>query len=163
MIGGYIYRTVRPDVDNRLRAQLSGSCCIGSVWEDGYVFHDNPFQEDSTLFYQSSDLIVLTQDLLVTANASLEYRSLNLQGEFPQRFIQDHANALNSIVSDFRMVIAVRTTNRSNLLLVSNRSGSGRVYYHLMADGILFCTDLRFLLTIVGFDVNEVAVYCRIP
>jgi len=37
----------------------------------------------------------------------------------------------------------LEATCRRSLYLASNRAGSGRIYYHRLKKGILFCSDLR--------------------
>jgi len=70
--------------------------------DNGYLFYDEPYERDQTSHYISSDLIILSQDLLVSMDAGGEYRALDLDKRFPTQFREKGTEALDSISSDFR-------------------------------------------------------------
>jgi len=159
MIGGYIYNLLDKGIDTRLNSELDASFNKIKVGHDGYLFYDRLFGENHTFSHISDEKILLTQDLLVTMDSAGEYMPLDIQNEFPEIFSKEGTNSFKRISSDFRMVIFKNTENQKSLYLVSNRAGSGRIYYHKMESGILFSSDLRFLLKIIYFDVNRKGIY----
>ena len=159
MIGGYLYNKLDEGIEGCLQNNLNSSVNKIRGWNNGYLFYDNPFQDNRTSCLTSNDLIVLSQDLLVTENSDDEFRELNLQKDFPELFRNKGTDAFNSIASDFRMVIVDNTDGRKAVFLASNRAGSGRMFYHTLTSGILFCSDLRFLLKIVPLDVSNIGIY----
>ncbi|MBU4184677.1 MAG: asparagine synthase [Proteobacteria bacterium] len=158
MIGGYIYNLLDKSIDNRLKSELNSSFNKIRVENNGYLFYDR-LLENHTFSHISNKLTILTQDLLVTMDSAGEYVSLDIQNEFPEIFTKEGTNSFKRISSDYRMAIFKNTENQKSLHLVSNRAGSGRIYYHKMESGILFSSDLRFLLKIINFDVNRKGIY----
>ena len=159
MIGGYLYNKLDEKIEMSLHGKFGNSFSKIKVWDNGYLFYNEPFRENQTPFLSSDDLIVLSQDFLVAEDSDGEYRELNLQKDFPEMFRKQGSDAFKAIASDFRMIIVAQDGAQKTLFLVSNRAGSGRMYYHLIDTGILFCSDLRFLLTIVSFEVNNIGIY----
>jgi len=159
MIGGYIYNKLDSDIEFRLQNNMNQNFNKIIAWENGYLFYNKPFGDDQTSFLVSNEIIVLSQDLLVTADSDGEYRNFNLQKEFPEIFSRIGDEAFNVIKSDFRMVIVQRTKKDKSVTLVSNRAGSGRIFFYKMESGVLFSSDLRFLLGIVKLDVNHLGIY----
>lgn len=159
MIGGYLYNELDGEIEGSLHDKFGNSFTKIKVWDNGYLFYDNSFQDNQTSCLTSNDLIILSQDLLVTDDPHDEYRELNIEKDFPEMFRNSGTDAFNSIASDFRMVIVDKTDGQKAVFLVSNRAGSGRMYYHLIDSGIFFCSDLRFLLKIVPFDVSNIGIY----
>jgi hypothetical protein len=90
----------------------------------------------------SDAIIALSQDLLVTTDSNGQYRNFDLQKEFPERFSSIGDEAFNVIKSDFRMVIVQNTKKNKLVTLVSNRAGSGRIFYHHTDFGVIFASDL---------------------
>jgi len=88
-----------------------------------------------------------------------EHRRFDLQNEFPSAFSRGASQAFDAIASDYRMACVSRQGEEVDLYLVSNRAGSGRIYYHTMIGGVVFSSDLRFLLSVVGCDVNQIGIY----
>ena len=78
---------------------------------------------------------------MVIKDTDDEYREIDLLKDFPGMFRNKGPDAFKSIASDFRMVIVDKTVGQKAVFLVSNRAGSGRMYYHLIDSGILFCSD----------------------
>jgi asparagine synthase (glutamine-hydrolysing) len=107
----------------------------------------------------SNDLIALSQDVLVSSDPNGEHRRFDLQGEFPAAFSSGANRAFDAIASDYRMACVNRQGEEVTLYLVSNRAGSGRIYYHTMSGGVVFSSDLRFLLSVVGCEVNQLGIY----
>jgi len=159
MIGGYIYNLLDKGIDSGLKSELNSSFNKIRVGDNGYFFHDRLFVENHTFSHISNKLTILTQDLLVTMDSAGEYTSLDIQNEFPELFTKEGTNSFKRISSDYRMSIFKNTENQKSLYLVSNRAGSGRIYYHKMESGILFSSDLRFLLKLIDFDVNRKGIY----
>lgn len=159
MIGGYIYKRPNLEIDNRLRQKLDPSFDRVDVWDHGYLFHDSCFGSDPSPCSISDDLIVLSQDMLVTPNSDGEYEPVDLQTEFPKTFMRNRDQALDAIVSDFRMAVVQKKESDPALFLASHRAGSGRIYYSQVESGVLFASDLRFLLGVVEFNVNPMALY----
>jgi asparagine synthase (glutamine-hydrolysing) len=159
MIGGYIYRKVQSEIHKRLQDRLPPSSQQIPVWENGCIFFTNPFSSERTPYAASADLFCLSEDLLVAREGSGGYVQLDIKNDFCDRFLQHGTNAFNSVQNDFRMAVASRTGADRCLYLTSNRAGAGRIFYHRLESGIVFSSDLRFLLSIVPFDVNRQAIY----
>jgi asparagine synthase (glutamine-hydrolysing) len=159
MIGGYIYRGRNLDVESRLEERLDDRHTRTNVWGNGFLFFDDPFLDGRTSWLVSNDLIALSQDVLVATAPDGEHRRFALQNEFPSVFSHGVEQAFDAIASDYRMACVSRQGEEVSLYLVSNRAGSGRVYYHTMNGGVVFSTDLRFLLSVVGCDVNQLGIY----
>jgi len=159
VIGGYIYRRGNPDIAALLENELVGSIKKIVVWDDGYFFYGNSFKNKQATHLVLEDIVVLSNDLLVTLDSDGEYRLLNLEEKFPEMLRKDAANALNAIPSDFRMAVTYKIREDKFLFLVSNRAGAGRMYFHTLETGILFCSDLRFLFKIIQPDVRPIGVY----
>ena len=159
MIGGYIYNIIDQDINSCLERELTPTFNKIKVGINGCLFYDNLYIKNHTFSHISSELIILTQDLLVCMDSDSEYVSLDIHNEFPKIFSKEGANSFKSISSDYRMVIFKNKENQKSLYLVSNRAGSGRIFYHKMDSGILFSSDLRFLLKIIDFDVNKKGIY----
>ena len=140
MIGGYVYRERDVEMQSRLERRLDDSQPRIPVWDKGYLFHDRPFSDDRTSRLISDDTIVLSQDILVTAQADGEYRRLDLRADFAERLSRDATAAFDAIASDYRMAVVRRRGPEKTLFLVSNRAGSGRIYYHTTKSGLVFCS-----------------------
>ncbi|NLD35607.1 MAG: hypothetical protein GX654_01935 [Desulfatiglans sp.] len=160
MIGGYIHNSFDSEYGNAInKFLLLKSFNKIPVWGNGFFFFDEPFKNFPTESLYTDELAIITQDLLVKKNVNGEYDYFDLEREFKKAFINKGPGALNDVESDFRMAIAERTDNIKSLFLVSHRAGAGRIYYHRMKYGILFCSDLRVLLKLIGFDVNTMGIY----
>ena len=61
MIGGYIFDIVDRGVELKLQRCLNSNFNQIKVWNNGYVFYDEPFGEDETSFVVSNDIIALSQ------------------------------------------------------------------------------------------------------
>ncbi len=157
MIGGYIYSRKDVAIDARLRN--SGLKRLELV-ENGYLFYTDPFHSNAKVYAASGGLIALSEDLLVLKDGSGAYRAAYLGNDFLSRFRHNEAaNSFDSIHSDFRMAVLSSPAAGRKLYLASNRAGSGRIYYHKLKDGIVFCSDLRFLLKIAPLEVSGKALY----
>ena len=86
MIGGYIYNILDSDLEIRLQKSMDQNFTKIRAWDNGYLFYDNPFDGDQTFYLASSEIIALSQDLLVTTDPDGEYRNFNLHKEFPELF-----------------------------------------------------------------------------
>jgi asparagine synthase (glutamine-hydrolysing) len=159
MIGGYIFHAENADIMDRLDKTLGQSAHRTPCGNTGFLFFDHPFSDTQTAVYSSDSLILLTQDLLVTCDADGNYHALDLCEDFSGSFRRKKMEALRDIVSDYRLVSVERRDGDTDVCLVSNRAGNGRMYYYTMESGILFSSDLRLLLKIVPFDMNDVGVY----
>jgi asparagine synthase (glutamine-hydrolysing) len=158
MIGGYFYIQKDNEMDQRLRALTSGYDRL-EAFDNGYFFQTNPFRSETKGHASSENAVAISEDLLVVHNASSSYRFADLDAGFLPEFERQGAAAFDSIQSDFRMAVAHRQANGRYLYLASNRAGSGRIYYHRLEKGIVFCSDLRFLLKIAPFEISRKAVY----
>jgi asparagine synthase (glutamine-hydrolysing) len=159
MIGGYIYREFDPDLDARLRSRLDASWTVIDVWNDGYLFHDEPFGGDSTARLISDGLVALTQDLLVVPGSDGEYRPFDLRSDLAGRLAGEEGAAFDAIASDYRLAAIRRRGGEKSLFLVSNRAGSGRIYYRMLRSGVVFSSDLRVLLRVARLDLNRLGLY----
>lgn len=159
MIGGYIHREPDPELESRLAGRLGTAFKRIDLGEQGFLFHDEPYGDAPTSSLVSADLVAVSQDLLVASDGNGEYRALDLASDFAPLFSRDPAAAFDSLVSDARMAVADRRSGRATLYLASHRAGSGRIYYHVTDAGIVFSSDLRFLLGLVRCEVNRLAVY----
>lgn len=159
MIGGYIYRRLDPDLDARLRERIRHLDNRIDAWDSGYLFHEQRFRDQPAARHIADDLIAVSEDLLVAANPEGEYSQFNLSSEFAARLAENEAAAFDAIASDYRMAVVQRRDGETRLLLASNRAGSGRVYYHVADDGVVFSSDLRFLLQIVPCEVSALGIH----
>jgi asparagine synthase (glutamine-hydrolysing) len=159
MIGGYVFRNVENSIMDRLNSALGKTYNRSQCCENGIIFHDNPFSDVDTAFYTSENLTILSQDMLVGDNSNGDYSVVDLRKDFTMMFRRKKAEAFQDIVSEYRMIIIEKTDEDTELYLVSNRAGNGRIYYYTTESGIFFSSDLRFLLRIVPFDVNDLGIY----
>lgn len=159
MIGGYIYNRVDETIQLLLRSRLGQRLSRIPVWDKGYFFHDEPFGSDQTNSSVSDELIALSHDILVKTDSGGKYRMLNLEQDFSKEFSKRQGDSLDDIASDFRMALAYKRRAELSLFLISNRAGSGRIYYSELGGGIVFSSDLRLLIRTVGFQRNDVAAY----
>jgi asparagine synthase (glutamine-hydrolysing) len=125
----------------------------------GLLFHDDPFSDLRTALVRSDRLTALSQDLLVIGDSNGQYSLLDVHHNLPRLLSQNIPATFQEIVSDFRMIVIEKSGNETALYLVSNRGGNGRMYYHLLESGILFSSDIRFLLKIIPLEVNDLGVY----
>jgi asparagine synthase (glutamine-hydrolysing) len=159
VIGGYIFDHENTGVAHRLNEALGTSYHRIPCASTGFLFHDNPFSDFKTAWCSSNNLTILSQDLLVTCDSDENYSLLDLRADLSEMFLRKKEEAFKEIVSDYRLIVVERVQNDTNLYLVSNRAGNGRIYYHLTESGILFCSDIRFLLRVVPFEENDIGVY----
>lgn len=168
MIGGYLFRQPQPELAERLHQTLGDNFQRIPCGNSGFLFHDAPYADFPTTSFTSDCLTLLTQDLLVISNTDGEYRLLDGEQELPDLFLRKHTDVFQEIVSDYRLIVLDQQKEETNVYLVSHRAGNGRMYYSRTAIGILFCSDLRFLLKILPLDVSDAALYavlkyCAIP
>ena len=159
MIGGYLFRDEEENVNYKLMNALPKSFNKKSLGDYGLLFYDNPYSDFKTGLYSSDTLTILSQDLLVTSNSNGEYTSLDTSKNLADLFLQKKTELFKDIVSDYRLVVIEHNKTDTNLYLVSHRAGNGRMYYITLENGILFSSDIRFLLKIVPFSVNDLGVY----
>ena len=159
MIGGYIFQAENAGIMDRLNTALGTSAYRTPCGNTGFLFFDHPFSDSPSAVYSSDSLTILSQDLLVTRDVDGNYAVLDLCKDFSELFRRKKIEALKDIVSDYRLVLVERRKAETDVYLVSNRAGNGRMYYSSIESGILFSSDLRFLLNIVPLEVNDVAVY----
>ncbi len=162
MIGGYIYAAGNNGIEERLKNLLAPDCGRIDFCDNGFLFYTNPFRSDQKPYASSDDLIALSEDLIVGQDGSGMYRRASLDPDFLNEFEFHGPEAFDSIQSDFRMAVALNRDSGKYLFLASHRAGSGRMYYHLPGGGILFCSDLRFLLKLVPFEVSLKALYAML-
>ncbi|MBN1568048.1 MAG: hypothetical protein JXA73_09390 [Acidobacteria bacterium] len=158
MIGGYLYRRIDKDIHARLQQKLA-SCSKVETWDIGFFFYNHPEQNGRTICAVSPDTVAVSEDLLINSDGSSGYREIDLKRDFLDDYGRNGTRAFDGIQCDFRMAVVSKKENRPALQLVSHRAGAGRMYYHKLEEGILFSSDLRFLLDILTLEVNEPAVY----
>jgi len=159
MIGGFIFRQENMDLAKKLTAVLDESFKTISCGERGFLFYDDPYQDFPTSFHVSDRITVLTQDLLVRRNAHGNYVQTDIDKDLAESLINRNTEVYNEIVSDFRLIVLEHTGTELKLYLLSNRAGNGRMYYSYIDSGILFASDIRFLLKILPLQVNDTALY----
>ncbi|MBN2319113.1 MAG: hypothetical protein JXR49_08545 [Acidobacteria bacterium] len=162
MIGGYAFLNKNKGVMDRLNNALGKAYNRIECSENAILFHDNPFMDTNTAVYSSENMTMISQDLLVADNGSGNYATVDLRDDFPDLFRLKHTDAFKDIVSEFRMIIIAQSNEGTDLYLTSNRAGNGRIYYHIVDSGILFSSDIRFLLKIIPFELNPLGVYAII-
>jgi asparagine synthase (glutamine-hydrolysing) len=158
MIGGYLYQAADRNIDACLEQKLQSFAKV-DIWDSGYFFYSNPFQSDAIPYAASPDIIALSEDLLVGTDGGAKYRHVDLERDFLPSFRRNGTDAFGDIQSDFRMAVFSKRDGCISLFLASNRAGAGRIYYHRLAGGIVFSSDLRFLLGVMPLDVNPVGIY----
>ena len=159
MIGGYVHSEKDRQTDELLRSRLDRNFRCLDFSGDGILFFTDPFQSEQKSTASAGGLTALSEDLLVARDSAGDYRFMDLETGFLAGFERQGPSAFNSIHSDFRMaVISLRGADR-RLFLASQRAGSGRIYYHKLRTGMVFCSDLRFLVKIVPFEISRKAVY----
>jgi asparagine synthase (glutamine-hydrolysing) len=159
MIGGYVFRTEDGGITDRLTTSLGRSFFRTPCGNAGFLFFDHPFSDAQTSLYSSDGMTIASQDLLVTRDADGNYAALDLCKDFPGLFRRKKTDALQDIVSDYRLILVEHHEADTSVYLVSNRAGNGRMYHHALESGIVFASDLRVLLEIAPLDVNDAAVY----
>jgi hypothetical protein len=159
MIGGYIFKNEKKRILYRLENALGEMHERIPCGDAGFVFHDNPFSDFNTAVHSSENLTMLSQDMLVTANSDGSYSLLDLRNDLPDLFKEKKAGAFNDIVSDFCLIIIDRSNAEIEIYLVSNRAGNGRMYFSKIESGIIFSSDIKFLLKVLPFDVNDLGIY----
>ena len=159
MIGGYIHSERDHDLDLRIQRSLDPKWTRIEIGNRGYFFYSDPFKDESSPYLSSPDLTALSEDLLVCRNGDSGYQPVDLARDFAPAFGAAPSEAFNSIHSDFRMAVAMNRSGEFRLYLASNRAGSGRIYYCRLKDAIVFCSDLRFLLKVVPFNISRKAIY----
>ncbi|NLT66231.1 MAG: hypothetical protein GXX84_06460 [Acidobacteria bacterium] len=158
MIGGYLYRTIDRDLAARLERKLV--CCEKlKLWDVGHFFFSSPHRSNGKSCVIAPDLAALSEDLPVSGDGGAEYRLLDLETDFLELFRKHEAPAFDHIQSDCRMAVLSKKEDSYTLFLASHRAGAGRIYYHRLDSGIVFCSDLRFLLSIIPLDVNPLGIY----
>ena len=158
MIGGYIYRNANKDILDRLN-KTRDIYKLVSYGHNGFLFFDNPFSDFETQLYSSDSLTILSQDLLVARTPDGDYSLMDTNKDLPGNFLRKKTDSFKDIVSDYRLILLERRGDDVDLYLVSNRAGNGRIYYRIVESGILFSSDLRFLLKFVPLEVNKAAVF----
>jgi asparagine synthase (glutamine-hydrolysing) len=159
LIGGYLYRSENKEISHRLKKALKDSFQKIPYRNSGILFFDQPYGDFKTSFYTSEQLTILTQDLLVTADSEDTYTLLEVHKTLPELFLRKKIEVLNDIVSDYRLILIEQGETDTILYLVSNRAGNGRMYYYRDNRGMLFCSDIRFLLKIIPWQVNDLALF----
>jgi hypothetical protein len=158
MIGGYLYRRIDEDIHARLQQKLA-SYSTAEVWDIGFFFVNRPDQDKQTVCAASPDTIAISEDLLISSDPESGYREIDLKSGFLDNYRSNGPKAFDSIQCDFRMAVASKKGNSHSLQLISHRAGAGRMYYHQLETGILFSSDLRFLLDILSLDVSPLGIY----
>jgi asparagine synthase (glutamine-hydrolysing) len=159
VIGGYIFRGSDEVLLDRLNTVLTPSYNRIPLANNGFLFHDEPFSDHPTAAVHSDRLTVLSQDLLVIGDAGGDYSLIDAPKDLPGMLWRDVKRTFGEIVSDYRMIVVERSEDDTHVYLVSHRAGNGRMYYHRTATGILFCSDIRFLLRIIPLELNDIGVY----
>lgn len=159
MIGGYIYREMENRFDKGLRNLLGANAHLLDFPENGFLFYTNPFSSGRNPSAASAALTAVSEDLLAVRDSAGFYRHADPGADFLDAFERQGPGVFNSIQSDFRMAVVSLDGAGPHLFLASHRAGSGRIYYHRLKNGIVFCSDLRFLMKIVPFEVSRKAIY----
>lgn len=159
MIGGYIFQQVHPEILQRVQAALTDTFQRIPCGEHGFLFYDTPYTDLPTGCATSERLTLLSQDLLVAGNAEQGYAALDLNRDLPDLFERKQTDVFQDIVSDYRLIVVDRRQTEMTLYLVSHRAGNGRMYHAAINSGLLFASDIRFLLRVLPLTVNEPAVY----
>ncbi len=159
MIGGYVYYRRDDALQSRLQERLDHTFTRIDVKDRGLLFYDEPYQDNSTSRLVSDELVLLSQDLLVAMGSDGEYRRFDLASEFPALFSRSESTAFNTIASDFCLAVVRRRCGETTLFLASNRAGSGRIYFHTAESGVVFSSDLRFLLGVVKGEPSKSGIY----
>lgn len=159
MIGGYLFQHADPSLLDSLNTALTGAYQRVPCGDAGFLFHDEAYADIPAVCFVSEDLILLSQDLLVGGKADGEYVALDLCRDLPELFARKQIAMFQDIVSDYRMIVIDRRSEDSTLYLVSHRAGNGRMYYASTGSGLLFASDIRFLLRLMPLEVNDAAVY----
>jgi asparagine synthase (glutamine-hydrolysing) len=99
----------------------------------------------------------------VTSGDDSEYREIDVEKELPSLYRSRKGAIFEDIVSEYRLIVLDQSDpGRPDLYLLSNRAGNGRMYYHRLGSGILFSSDIRFLLRIVPYEDNDLAMYAML-
>ncbi len=159
MIGGYIYGERDAGVEAGLRNRLGAASRFVDFPGSGFFFYTEPLPAVGTAQASSGGLTVLSEDLLAFKAGDGSYRHADLVSDFLAAFDRRGPEAFDSIHSDFRMAVISARGPERELYLASNRAGSGRIYYYRLKTGIVFCSDLRFLLKVAPLEVSRMAVY----
>ena len=159
MIGGYVYRHKNEEIIGKLNYSLGNSYTRVSCATYGFLFYDEPYPEFKTTACQKEDLTFLSQDLLVGRAHDNHYYEMNCTGDLPELFSKKKAGIFEDIVSEYRLIVFSDSKADPHLYLVSNRAGNGRIYYSQIDSGIIFSSDIRFLLRIIPLQMNDLGLY----
>jgi asparagine synthase (glutamine-hydrolysing) len=157
MIGGYLYRKIDEEINARFQKKLTSSAKT-AIWDYGFFFCNHAGQDGLSHFAESSDTIAASEDLLIGSKDS-KYIQFDIKTDFLNNYRRNGTQSFDAIHCDFRMAVASKKEGGCSLQLASHRAGAGRMYYHKLETGILFSSDLRFLLGIIPLDVNLTGVY----
>ena len=157
MICGYVYSKINEDLDRRLRSRLTDHFEEIRVWDVGSLFQERGSGCKKDASSNLEERVLLSHDVLATSDGHGGYREEDSWKGLSEAFNRKGIEALNEIVSDYRMAVVDKKSR--TLFLVSSRAGSGRIYYHELEGGIVFSSDLRWLMRAVEFRRNDVAVY----
>jgi len=146
-------------MSDRLTRSLGNTCKPVTCGQNGFLFYDNPFPDFATQLHFSDNLTIMSQDLLVASDSDGAYSLVDINSDLPARFQRKRPDAFKDIISDYRLILIEHLGEDTNLYLVSNRAGNGRIYYHTIESGIVFSSDFRFLLKLVPLDVDRTAIY----
>ncbi len=161
MIGGYMFSREQVDLTERVQKVLDDTFEKISCGANGFLFFDQPYSDFPTAIHASENLTLVTQDLLVVDGGDGEYKLLDIL-EFSSVYTRKQLEVLQDIVSDFRLVLLERQQTETKLYLASNRAGNGRMYYHETDGGLLFASDIRFLLKILPFEAYQPSIYAML-
>ena len=164
IIGGYICRTDAAAGWDCLSRVLHGTVTEVTLADSGlrgYLFYRAASRQpaDETVLCKSDSLLAMSPDLLVGGNWSGGYERLDMSRDFEALYKKYSVGVFGEIVSDCRTVVVDLAAFPKTLYLVSNRAGSGRMYYERTETGLAFCSDIRVLLAMGQHEVNDVALY----
>ena len=83
MIGGYFYyKEFNRELDQKINNITGEQSKKITLSENGYMFYKKDFKSKESLFFETNDMVILSNDILAGKNLDNEYHELNIEKEF---------------------------------------------------------------------------------
>lgn len=161
MIAGYASLREEPALEQALREQFG--CEPVSVkyprLSACFWHRQSRTAQRERVWFRSPAFLAISDDLLVWESSSGGYTECDLTSDFSQLLVDGSALDFDRLVTNYCMAVLDLSREEPLLHLLPHRAGPGRIYYHTTDFGIVFSSDFRLLLKIVGLDFNNKALW----
>jgi asparagine synthase (glutamine-hydrolysing) len=133
MIGGYLIKkgTEYPLCEFRQVSGMNETIKENGIYKLGLFYS----QSSAITFGENDNTVVLAQDFLADGDYKNGYNFLG------------SSDIIRGLEKGF------------TVYLVSHRAGPGRIYYRKLQSGLVFCSDIKFLIKNGKVEVNNLGVY----